>query len=92
MIKGCQKKIIHLRNTESPFFEEAYFVLKEDLSPKPAEDDIIKEAMRIAEKTKPQSKKKRGAVIDRLSFIILGAGGISLLLGITMLIVCFLTT
>ena len=28
MIKGCQKRIIHITNTGSPFFEEAYFVLK----------------------------------------------------------------
>lgn len=92
MIKGCQKKIIHLRNTESPFFEEAYFVLKDGLSPLPKEDDIIKAAMRIAESTRPQAQKKRGAVIDRISLVMLGAGGISLIMGIAMLIVCFLTT
>ena len=28
MIKGCQKKIIHITNTGSPYFEEAYLVLR----------------------------------------------------------------
>ena len=90
MIKGCRKNIIHLRNTESSYFEEAYFVLKESASAIP-EDDIIREAMRIAEKTRPQSRKKRAA-IDRTALVMMGAGGISLIFGITMLIVCFLTT
>ena len=30
MIKGCQKRIIHLKNTGSPYFEEAYFILKDE--------------------------------------------------------------
>ena len=28
MIKGCQRRIYHIKNTSSPIFEEAYFVLK----------------------------------------------------------------
>ena len=32
MVRGCQKKIIHLRDTGSDLFEEAYFILKERIS------------------------------------------------------------
>ena len=28
MIKGCQRKIYHIKNTNSTIFEEAFFVLK----------------------------------------------------------------
>ena len=51
MIKGCQKKIIHLKNTNSPYFEEAYFVLKSSSDGNANENDMLKEAVRIAEST-----------------------------------------
>ncbi len=31
-MKGCQRKIYHVRKTESQIFEEAYFVLKKGIS------------------------------------------------------------
>ncbi len=49
MIKGNQKKVIHVKNTESGIFEEAYFILKEDISKNLSEGDIISEANRIIE-------------------------------------------
>jgi hypothetical protein len=30
MVRGCQKKIIYLKNTGSEVFEEAYFVVREN--------------------------------------------------------------
>ena len=32
MIKGCEKKIIYLKDTKSEYFEEAYFVVKPQAS------------------------------------------------------------
>ena len=48
--KGCQKRMIMLKNTGSEIFEEAYFILKE-LPKKPAvtESDMVREANRIIE-------------------------------------------
>ena len=48
MVRGCQKKMIYLKNTGSEVFDEAYFVvsdkmLGEDIS----ECDLVKEANRI---------------------------------------------
>lgn len=53
MIKGCQKKIIHITNTGSPYFEEAYLILRRggDFSDEGETDeaDIVRQAIKIAE-------------------------------------------
>lgn len=48
MVRGCQRRIIHLKNPESAVFEEAFFILKdqENRSP-PAQDEMVREANRI---------------------------------------------
>ena len=50
MVKGCERRIIHLKNTGCEMFEEAYFILNDKL---PREDkkslDMVKEANRIIE-------------------------------------------
>ena len=89
MIKGCQKKIIHITDTGSPFFEEAYFVLKrgKDTSDGVRDDDMVKEAMRIAGETakgaSPAARRRRRR---RGSMLLLGASLCSLLFCIAMLI------
>jgi len=47
MLKGCQKKIIFLKDTGSDFFEEAYFVIKNEYEGM-NDIDIISEATKIA--------------------------------------------
>ena len=47
MIKGCQKRIIQIKDTKSRVFEEAYFVLKNGASDAVSEKDIISEATSI---------------------------------------------
>ena len=85
MIKGCQKKIIHLKSTGSPYFEEAYFILKDD-SALPCENDMVKEALRIAEAS--TSKKGRSsALFARLIPALIGAAAASFIFGIILLFV-----
>jgi hypothetical protein len=48
MIKGCQKKIIQIKDTGSKYFEEAYFVIKEEtLKSEINECNIVKDATEI---------------------------------------------
>ncbi len=70
MIKGCQKKIIHLKNTDSPYFEEAYFILRGDDSSKFSENDMIREAMKIAESTCAFPKKAKTRKPPSRAFLI----------------------
>ena len=49
-MRGCQKKVIFLKNVGSPIFEEAYFVLRCDNSSEmKSTEDMICEANRIIE-------------------------------------------
>ncbi len=67
MIKGCQKKIIHITNTGSPYFEEAYLILRRGGDFSDGEDtsemDIVQEAVKIAEEGSaalaPRRERKR---------------------------------
>ena len=88
MIKGCQKKIVHITNTGSPYFEEAYFILKQGgIKGSAGDKDIVKEALRITESTavaaKPKPRRRRnGGVMS----VLLGAAVCSFVFGVVMLI------
>ncbi len=64
MIKGCKKKIIYLKNTDSDIFDEAYFVLRRDTDSEYYGDtDMVDEAKRIIENVSGArriEKKRRG--------------------------------
>ncbi len=48
MVKGAKRNMIVLRDTDSALYEEAYFLLREDLDePIPAQTALIEEANRI---------------------------------------------
>ena len=48
MVRGCQKKIIYLKNTDSEVFDEAYFVLTDKaIDEGISERDMLKEANKI---------------------------------------------
>ena len=78
MVRGCQKKIIYLKNTGSEVFEEAYFVVREkNLAYESSECDMIEEANRILdectsfdEKSGRLTKIKKVAINKILPFFI----------------------
>lgn len=87
MIKGCQKSIIHLKDTGSPYFEEAYFIVSRGSDIEALGDDMIKEAQNIVKSSMAdiknrnlQKKKQRRALIMK------GASALSFIFGIVMLI------
>jgi hypothetical protein len=48
MVKGARRSMIVLRDTDSAIYEEAYFLLREDLKdPLPTPDSLVEEANRI---------------------------------------------
>lgn len=50
MIRGAQKQMIVLRTGNSPYFDEAYFVLRREIRSEPANRvDILAEANKILE-------------------------------------------
>lgn len=47
MIKGSRRHMVVLKNTGSPLFEEAYFILREHAGEKERRTDMVSEANRI---------------------------------------------
>ena len=78
--KGCERKMIMIKNTGSDFFDEAYFILKEKLNCNNdnCEEDIIKEANRIVNENTITLKKEKNKRIkpDIISFIAGVFGGV----------------
>ena len=88
VIKGCQKRIIHITNTGSPYFEEAYFILKNGGEQSEGGGvDIVKEAKLLVDsasrRAQPAARRRRrhtGAAV------LTGAAVCSFVFGIVMLI------
>ncbi len=85
--KGLRKNIILIKNTDSKYFEEAYFILKDNYSQdESAYQDIISEANRIVERSVNITEKKRRPNKSILTF----SFGASLCAFVYTLIIMFL--
>lgn len=48
MVKGCERRVVYLKNTDSAVFEEAFFVMKDAKIEKPPSSmEMVREANRI---------------------------------------------
>lgn len=47
MVKGCQRRVLHLKNTDSGLFEEAFFLLRDPGGAGVSHGDMVREANRI---------------------------------------------
>ncbi len=63
MLRGCQRRVIHLKDPKSQLFDEVYFVIREQQEdPTPvAEKDMLREARRIIAENLPQSELEKKA-------------------------------
>ncbi len=62
-MRGCEKKVIHLKGTNSNLFDEAYFIVKKKAALSPlSESDMVNEANRIIEESlnTEESRIRRG--------------------------------
>ncbi len=75
MVKGCQRKMVCLKQTGSEWFEEAYFILREEKQADPCdEESLLKEADRIlSAQSVGKGKGKLGLAKDRILWFALGA-------------------
>ncbi|MBR0302893.1 MAG: hypothetical protein IJQ80_03500 [Clostridia bacterium] len=89
MVKGCQKRTIHIKDTGSRYYEEAYFVLRPGVTDAgDMSDDMIGEAIRIA----GESVAPRGAGSGRRAARWLGAFFAGFALGALVFAALFLVT
>lgn len=100
MIKGCQRNIYHIKNTNSSIFEEAYFVLKKTVSPEYSpglrhinDSEMAEEAERIIAEVCRACPQKTAKLSGRLSSkgaFVLGAISSSALIGTLALVLVYL--
>ena len=79
--KGCEKRMIMLKNTGSDLFEEAYFILNNRNNSHISRNDMIKEANRIVSEnnivTNPEKKNRLWLAQYILGFLSgIGAAGL----------------
>ena len=100
MIKGCHRKIYHVKNTGGGIFEEAYFILKKRVSTEyvpgihhVSDTEMADEAERIVtELCLNCSKKPRGIMASsgKAGAFALGAVSSSAIIGTVALLLAFL--
>lgn len=62
MVRGCQRKVIFLKNTNSKLFSEAYFIIDDRADTRAlTEGDMVREANRIID----ESLERRGEIGER---------------------------
>ena len=69
MVRGYQKRIIHLKNTESAVFDEAFFLVNERNSVGVGEKELIREANSIVDESLRNKDSKRKRVIEAVKRI-----------------------
>ena len=87
MIKGAQKQLIVVRTVNSPYFDEAYFVLRREVeSKKHNKNDILTAANRILEENTLSAnrapKKSKRVLLWFFSGLLCGVLCALLLLGL----------
>lgn len=84
-MRGCQRKIIMLKGTDSQIFDEAYFLLRRDCEEGSAgEESILREAERIVARNATGSGRRalhtRRAWVTFLCGVLFGCGILAILL------------
>lgn len=84
MLKGCQRDLIVLHTTDSPLFEDAFFVLR-TMSAPPNDTDMLAEAGRIISSGdtffKRRKRKKRFRISPLLAYLVgVATGALALFL------------
>lgn len=70
MLRGCQKKIVFIKNTGSKIFDEAYFVISEkEASPSLTDEAMVDEAKRIIEDATIGDRCEGFFSVKKLKFI-----------------------
>ena len=84
MIKGASRRMVVLKNTGSPLFEEAYFILRREAEEKSLRTDMVSEANRIvAANVLPRADRRRRRGLLAIGLFLLGVltgGGAAALL------------
>ncbi len=89
MLRGCQKKIYHVRKLDSAYFEEAYLVLRNGVPESGATSNLAEEAERIVREAYGccQIRTRHPLLMNRGLAFALGAASSSALIGTIALLI-----
>jgi len=79
MVRGCQRRVIFVKNTGSEMFDEALFFVGEDTTRERSDEDMIREADRIISEEICDYDKREGIRSRPLKAIL--KYGISFIIG-----------
>ena len=87
VLKGCEKRIVHVKSPENPLFEEAFFFLKHQNNFSSPPSELWREAEKIVnqnllENIQGEEKKTSNRLFCLLSFTfgaLIGIGGTTLI-------------
>ena len=80
MVRGCQRKVIFVKNTGSEMFDEALFFVSRDMTKERSDEDMIKEANRIISEQMIDTEKEKGFFVR--SFRVALKYGLAFLIGV----------
>lgn len=89
MVRGCEKRVVFLKNTGSEYFEEAYFVLC-SCADGISEKDMIAEANRIIEDAENKRDNRKARILSRSNVISFVSGLVISSLAFTITILAIL--
>ena len=70
MVRGCEKRVVRLQKPDSRWFDEVFFVLKDDPAVAfSAAGDIVTEANRLLEEVAVQRPRRRRGRLPVLPFL-----------------------
>lgn len=75
-MRGCERRIIMLKGTDSEIFDEAYFLLRKDFKNEEGDAEMVSEAKRIVSLNTTRRRKRANVKKEALVFalgILLGA-------------------
>lgn len=92
MVKGIEKRIVYLKNTGSPMFCEAYFIVNEKYrdSKKLRDADLVSEATRLIEDSISRSKEGFFKRAGKAVLALLKKQGMSFAIGVLLTVIAVL--
>ena len=89
MLRGCQKRIYHIKKVNGTYFEEAYLILKNNAPESGVSTDLAAEAERIIQEScdRFRCRPKQPFLYNRGLACALGAASSSALIGTIALLI-----
>ena len=89
MLRGYQKRVIHLKNTGSSLFDEAYFIISGKEERALGSSDMVKEANRIIKENMTGKYERKRILRFVKRFFIPFLAGVGASLSVFIPILCF---